>query len=306
MSVSNTLKAFCSNAREFEELRAQQDKIRKPLQETKKISESIFKENLNVGDKMRYVSGNTEYIIGVKRKQTYPSCKSDIVERISLLWNDPAELKKGLLENSAQDSDITYAIVSHFCNEVMEKPSEKTHIEFVESPKKIDENLPDLPNLYHDAAQALCYSKNELKMNREEFKPKIAEIKMKRSEAEKEMAIELASASESMRKLSLIDNAGNTQSYYLRLKKPRKKPQKKISHKKFKQALTEIIEQTVSQNSTIESSLNMFCTLQNRDVIVEALRRKLEELEQSTNWIEQPRVTLDRVRKPKNTDTNSS
>ena len=298
MDVSRTLREFCNNATEFEEVRAQQSKIKKPLQETLKISENILKENLEVGSRLRYSMGDINYIIDVKNKHVYQGCDSRVVDKIASLWDNPESLKAGVLESSSADADLSQAILSFVCDSVIDSPTKKIKIEVTETFTE-SEDVPELPPVYHDAAQALCMSKLDLKSHQASSKEQLSELRMKRSETEKAMALELSNSSETMRKLSLIDNEGNSQSYYLRLKNPRKLPKRKISNKKFRQTLGEIIDTVVSEKSVIESSLNAFCSSQYRDIIVGELRNKLEELELPKAGTGDLRVTLDRVRQPK-------
>ena len=305
MQVTKVLKDFCNTSREIEDLRAHQQRIRKPLQEAKKVSEKILKDNLAVGSKTLYKTPEKEYVVSVKQLSTIPSCTSEVVKKISSLWDDTNNLKENVINYGSASTDLASVVTAHLCDTLFE-PRKNIRVEIIERKGDNDFNLPELSPLLNDAVEALCSSRTELKENKAEFRDENLRLKEKKEKTENAMAIELSEASESMRKLNLTDQDGSSQSYYLRLKKPKKVPKRKIGFKSFKKTLLSTLQGTLKLESLLDSSVELFCTIEYRDVFVNELLHKLEALEEPKAHSDNPRVTLDRVRRNPKIENNDT
>lgn len=258
---SQAVHDFCNAAREIETLQAQRKHDTLQANEARRTAEQVLIETLGENARAKVMVDDEPYLIRVQRKDVYSTYGSAIVERMSSLWRDVDE---DTLRNRIECSDcenIVDACISVLLEQAGIVPRTKLCLQvqpFKE--KKTPIETPTLSDAQIDVAKALIRAKSEVTKGREEHREEIKRCTLRSKEAEVHIIHELSQLEAGqVKRVNMMEHDGSSTSYYLRLKKTRKPPKRKITVKILRKNIQAVLNNSLNPHM-IQDSLNTFCS----------------------------------------------
>ena len=297
--TSQAVHDFCNAARESDALRAQRKIETRQATDARRAAEQILISTLGPGSKAQIEVEDERYMIRVDNKETYPTCGSSVVNRISTLWKDLHALR-GKIEHSDRE-DIIEACTTLLVNETGLATQRKLVLN-VRPLKgaKSEGDLSTLEGTHADVASALIRAKSELAKGREEHREELKTCTQRGQEAEKNIISELSQLEAGqVKRVNMVDGDGTTTSYYLRLKKARQPPKRKITMRLLQRSIRSVLNASLNP-LLLSESMDKFCSASFAEVFIKDLKGALEKHEEPRAGADPPdqlpRVALDKLR----------
>lgn len=302
--TSQAVHDFCNAAREAEALRAQRKLNTRYATEAKKTAEQILIETLGAGAKAQIEVDGDVYLVRVASRELYPTCGSNIVDAMGALWDDP-DILRGKIEDSRHDN-IVDACTAILFDQAGITPRNKCTLQVAPLKEgKNSANIEGMQGAHADVASALIRANTELTRGREEHRETLKQCHERGQEAETNIIQELSQLdSGQVKRVNMVDPDGTSTSYYLRLKKTRPPPKRKITVKTLQTHIKEVLNKTLNP-LLIDESLKTFCSNTYAQHFILELKEALQKHEkeakpQSTARMQTYRVALDKLRGSKN------
>ena len=264
------------------------------------LATKILIETLGVGAKAQVIVDGEPYLVRVQSKESYPTCGSSVVERMSALWQDTESLRTRI--ESSDCGDIVEACASLLFDEVGIAARSTSTLQV--SPLregKTPQPFDELQGAHADVASALVRAKAELACGREEHREELKRCSLRGQEAEANIIQELSQLGVGqVKRVNMLDGDGTSTSYYLRLKKARQPVKRKITAKVLHAHIKTLLTNTLNP-LLVGESMNTFCSASFAQEFIKDLKEALQKHElqtKSTEPSEEPkqRVALDKLR----------
>lgn len=295
--MTDAVQTYCAASRQ---LAALQQKSKDDLQDIREAKRAANALLLEIQTEEEVVARLPEgcFSVRVKVNLRRPTQGAEIFQSMEEFWQSGKvqQWKKRLAEDP--DLDPVQSLVDTVVADAWPPPVQKRTLDLrrvKESSARV-QDLPETPAqttpLLSSVVEAKRIMSERLAIVREDKKKLQEECKA----AEQKIIPDLAQLPEGyIRRVNLRDSAGAEESFYLRLKPPRKKPPKKFSSLKVEKALKIFIEEKVSTPSRQELVDRLasprFGALMCREIA--------ETLSHVDGAVAGPRVALDRLRPPR-------
>jgi hypothetical protein len=297
--ASVAIRTFCQSTSEYEALRARRSSDQQGARETRKAAEQLLVETLGKGTRAKVTIADAVYVVAVRERQTQASYSSaSALERLSQLWEAPDAMRADLL--GLEGADLAEIISTYVAHKVGGTPTTRLALEVSILKKEADSDLELVPEPCRELVSTLVKARTDLQEGQDEHKELQAHLSEAKKAAEGALLEELSQMPEGqIKKVSIVENDGSAQAYYLRIKRGAPPAKKKITLKCFKEHVRRLVAEQVAGSQT--ASLDRFCSLEYRAELVGTLKVSLEAHEHSALGDEPPppRVALDRIRKAK-------
>lgn len=296
---SQAVHDFCNSVRELDALRAQRKIETKQATEAKKAAEHILIETLGSGKRGKIIVDDELFLVRVSTKNVFQSYGSSVVDRITNLWKDPEKLKDEVINSDSPN--VVDAFISILCKEAGVLPKQKTCLQVTPLKGKLaqDEDLEELAPSSKDIASALVRAKKGMDYGRQEHLEELRQCQSRGKDVENILVQELSQLDAGqVKRVNMIESDGSSTSYYLRLKKARSIPKRKITAKMFKSCLHDMLSSTLNPMMTSQS-IDTFCSEDYAQSFIKTLREKLqshEERGQDEEAEHVQRIALDKLR----------
>ena len=300
--TSAAVRDFCTAAREAEIIRARRKQENQQALEARKAAEQLLVESLGAGAKCQTTVDDAPFVVSVKVREVYPSFTSSVTDKMQCLWEDAQTLRDRLEATNAED--VTAAVVALLLEEVGGTPRMTTRLELVPLRKGVDKELESLPQECGEIAVALVRAKADLGRGKSEYGDETKRLQEMKANAENALVQELSSLDQGqVKRVNMLEADGSTQSYYLRLKRPKAPPKRKITMKTLKSHIEKLLVPEVDP-MRIGASLDTVCSPTFGAEFLAHLRGNLAEHEAPSGTADgetetKQRVALDRIRAPK-------
>lgn len=296
---SQAVQDFCNTSRELEALRAQRKVETSQAREAKKAAEHILIETLGDGSRGKITIDDDPYLVRVLTRSVNSSYGSAIVDRMADLWKDPEGIKEQVIRSDA--ANMLDAFVTLLCKEAGVAPRQKTCLQVTPLKGKLsqDADIQDLEASQKDIASALVRAKKDLDYGRQEHLEELHQCQSRGKEAENALIHELSQLDAGhVKRVNMVESDGSSTSYYLRLKKTRSKPKRKISAKALRGYMHDMLSDTLNPMLSMQC-LDTFCSEAYAQSFLKTLREKLQSHElgpESEDAEPVHRVALDKLR----------
>jgi hypothetical protein len=238
------VQVFCSAT---QQIGAIERKVKEDLQEVREARKAANALLLELQTEEEMVARLQEgcFCVRVKVSHRRPTQSMDVLQKMEEFWESGqvAEWKRRIA--AEPELDPIASLVEAAIGMSWPPPLEKRSLE-IKRAKETSARVQDLPAapaqnspLLASVVEAKRIMSERLATVREDKK----QLKEQREEAERRIIPELAQLPEGyIRKVNLRDASGNEESFYLRLKPPRKLPPRKVSDKKVEKAMKLILE----------------------------------------------------------------
>jgi len=300
--TSQAVRDFCTASRSGELLRARRRQEKRQALEARKAAEQLLIETLGEDARYRVLVDEAPYVVAVKRREVFPSFTSCVVDRLYALWDDVDSLRRRL--EGVDAPDVITAVEAVILEEAGGAPRCSLALQLVPLKANPDKELEELPSSCADLAAALVHAKEELGQGKEEHAEESKRLLQQKQEAEVSLIQELSALERGqVKRVNMLEADGSSASFYLRLKKPRPPPKKKITRKTLKSHIHSTLEGDLDLMN-IGSAMARVCEPAFGESFLAELKTRLQDHE----TVEPPpggaggepaRVALDRIRLPK-------
>lgn len=296
---SQAVHDFCNAVRETEALRAQRKVETRQATEARRSAEQLLIETLGVGAKAKITVDGEPYLVRVYNKDTYSTCGSSVVERMSALWQNIDTLRTRI-EGSSCD-DIVEACASILFHQAGITTRSRSTLQVNPLKEgKTPNNFDTLQGAHADVASALIRAKAELARGREEHREELKRCSLRGQEAEANIIQELSQLElGQVKRVNMLDGDGTSTSYYLRLKKARQPPKRKITVKVLRMHIKNVLNNTLNP-LLVDESMDKFCSTSFAQEFIKDLKEALQKHELQTKSTDptapKQRVALDKLR----------
>lgn len=296
--MSDGVQVYCSSARQLEQL---QRKAKEDLQEVREARKAANALLLELQTEEEMVARLQEGCFCVRVKVTHrrPTQSMDVLQKMEDFWESGQAAAWKRQTEANPECDPVASLIDAVIVAAWPPPLEKRSLE-IKRAKETSARVQDLPEapaqnspLLASVVEAKRIMSERLEAIREDKK----KLKEQCQEAEQRIIPELAQLPDGyIRKVNLRDATGGEESFYLRLKPPRKRPPPKVSDKKVGKAMKlmleerapsasrqDLIDRIASPRFGVQLCRDVACTLGEADA-GEALgpRIKLDRLRDTT------------------------
>ena len=299
--MTDGVQAYCAATRQLSHIQRKTKEDLQEIREAKKAANALLLE-LQTEEEMVARLEEGCFCVRVKVSQKRPTQCVDILQKMEDFWESGRVLEWKEHVACDPDTDPIASLIEAAIGAVWPPALEKRSLE-IKKAKETSARVQDLPETPPQNAPLLS-SIVEAKRIMSERLTAVREDKKKLGEqckeAERKIIPELSKLPDGyIRKVNLRDASGCDESFYLRLKPPRKKPPMKFSSKKVGQAMKSLLEEratsTARQDVIDRIASPRFGVSLCRDIAASLVASAKED-------VTGPRVVLDRLRDSKATD----
>ena len=289
--ASQAVRDFCTATREAEALRTRRCKEKKQASEARRAAEQLLLESLREGETLKTSIDDVTFAVCVRRRRSFPSFSSSLVERVRVLWRDPGALRRQLEEAEA-DSALGAAEAVLFRAAGGEP---RSRLALCLGPLRGEGEYQELSREHGELVGVLVRSRQELASGKEEHLEDARRIDLMKKEAESTLIRELAQLGPGeVKRVSMLDVDGASACFYLRLKSARAAAKRKITAKALNGYIRQALQERLGPLRTNEL-LVKFCDPAFGESFLDDLKVQLCKHEQQERAAA-PRVALDRIR----------
>lgn len=269
--------------------------------QARKAAEQLLLETLGSGARCQTTVDEQAFVVASKVRETYPSFTSAVTDKLQRLWEDTEALRERL--EASDSDDVLGAVVALLLKEAGGVPRVATRIELTPLRKSADKELASLPRECTEIAAALVRAKADLGKGKSEYGDETKRLQQMKVSAEEALVQELSVLEQGqVKRVNMLEADGTTQSYYLRLKRPKAATKRKISMKTLKSYIEKLLLAEVDP-MRVGAALDAVCSLDFGSTFLENLKGNLLQHEAAAaddkGTSTKPRVALDRIRAPK-------
>ena len=301
--MQSGIREFCMINHQNEMLRDEKRSKTEVLVKNKKTAQDLLKEYIAESNQN---TENTQYIVSIgedqfrlelqQPKPTFGALGSSVCDEILSLWQDRSD---DIAQVFRSPTDEPVAAVALFIEECLfasyEPKLRPASLKLTKYKARANVDPPlDAPPEWKSLVQNVIESKDALSAINKEHRAKKEEITKLQKSCEDKLVTELdALPPGSIQKVNLITSeGGSNDTYYVRVKPPRKLPKRKISCIFFKKALRGCIHDTLL---CLDSHVPV-SDVRVGTAICDMLRQQLEEKEIRLPDDELRRISLDKMR----------
>ena len=293
--MADGVQAYCSATRQLEAIERKSKEDLQEVRDARKAANALLLE-LQTEEEMVARLQEGCFCIRVKVSHKRPTQSMDILQKMEDFWESgQADDWKRRIANEPERDPIV-SLIEAVIGVSWPPPLEKRSLE-IKRAKETSARVQDLPAapaqnspLLASVVEAKRIMSERLAAVRDDKK----KLKEQRQEAEKKIIPELAQLPEGyIRKVNLRDASGGEESFYLRLKPPRKRPPPKVSDKKVEKTMRLILEErapTACRQALIDHLASPRCGVQLCRDVASSLS------EAGEGDAPAPRIKLDRLR----------
>jgi hypothetical protein len=248
--MSDGVQAYCAATRQLAHIQRKTKEELHEIRETKKAANALLLE-LQTEEEMVAKLEEGCFCVRVKVSHKRPSQSIEILQKMEDFWESGAVQQWREAAVSDPTADPIATLVDAAIGAVWPPMLERRTLE-IKKAKETSARVQDLPEappqnapLLTSIVEAKRVMSERLAAVREDKKKLVEQCK----EAEQKIIPELAKLPEGyIRRVNLRDAAGCDESFYLRLKPPRKKPPLKLTSKKVEQAMKAVLEERATSS----------------------------------------------------------
>jgi hypothetical protein len=243
--MTDSVRVYCSAARQLEAIERKAKEDLQEVRDARKAANALLLE-LQTEEEMVARLQEGCFCVRVKVSQRRAVQSMDVLQKMEGFWESGRveEWKRRIVAEA--ESDPIASLVEAVIEGSWPPPLEKRSLE-IKRAKETSARVQDLPAaparnspLVASVVEAKRIMSERLAVVREEKKV----LKEQQEDAERLIIPELAQLPEGyIRKVELRDASGSEESFYLRLKPPRKRPQPKVSEKTVAKTMKLILEE---------------------------------------------------------------
>jgi hypothetical protein len=299
--MTEGVQAYCAATRQLAEIQRKTKEDLQEIRDAKKAANALLLE-LQTEEEMVARLEEGCFCVRVKVSQRRPTQCMDILQKMEEYWESGRVEEWKELAARDPDRDPIESLIDAAIGSVWPPALEKRSLE-IKKAKETSARVQDLPEappqnnpLLSSVVEAKRIMSERLASVREDKK----QLEEQRKESERKIIPELSKLPDGyIRKVNLRDKSGCDESFYLRLKPPRKKPPIKISCKKVEQTMKSLLEERATSTSRQEVidriASPAFGVTLCRDIAAFLVESAKED-------VAGPRVVLDRLRDSKAND----
>jgi hypothetical protein len=299
--TSTAVRDFCTATREAEILRARRKEENQQALQARKAAEQLLLETLGSGARCQVTVDDQPFVVATKVRETFPSFTSSVTDKLQRLWEDTDVLRERL--EASDGDDVVSAVVALLLREAGGAPRLATRLELTPLRKGADKELASLPRECAEIAAALVRARADLGRGKSEFSDETKRLQRLKASAEEALVQELSVLEQGqVKRVNMLEADGSTQSYYLRLKRPKAPTKRKITVKTLRSHMERLLAEEVDPMQ-VGATLDAVCQPEFGSAFLEKLKDHLAKHEaagmEDKETATKARVALDRIRAPK-------